>query len=283
MSSPVTIQRVAAEFIGTFSLVLVGCGSAVLAAGFLTPDGVHLGIGFVGVSMAFGLTVTAMAYAVGHVSGGHFNPAVTIGLAAARRFAWRDVPLYIAVQVGAAIAAAAILFAVASGRPGFHAAASGFASNGYGDRSPGGYSLPAALIIEMVLTALFVYIVLGATDPRAPKGVAPLAIGLGLTVIHLISIPVTNTSVNPARSIGPALFAGGAAIGQLWLFIIAPILGAMIAGVTYPALFDGSRQPLVDERPATAVEDEGSPAPRRASARAVRSRTTDPTPPPPPD
>jgi aquaporin Z len=237
MAAPTTPQRIAAEFLGTFWLVFAGCGSAVLAAKFLTtPDNVQLGIGFVGVALAFGLTVMTMAYAVGHVSGGHFNPAVTLGLAAAGRFAWRDVPAYIGTQIVAAVAGAGVLFVIADGRPGFDAVASGFATNGFGDRSPGGYSLLAALVVEAVLTAFFLYIILGATDTRAPRGFAPIAIGLGLTLIHLVSIPVTNTSVNPARSIGPALFAGGDAIGQLWLFIVAPIIGALIAGATYSAL-----------------------------------------------
>jgi aquaporin Z len=247
MSEPTNAQRVAAEFLGTFWLVFAGCGSAVLAAGFLTPARVHLGIGFLGVALAFGLTVMTMAYAVGHISGGHFNPAVTIGLAAAGRFGWRDVPAYIGTQIVAAITAAAVLFVIADGRPGFHPVVSGFASNGYGQRSPGGYSLLACLITEVVLTAFFVYIILGATDTRAPRGFAPIAIGLGLTLIHLVSIPVTNTSVNPARSIGPALFAGSGAISQLWLFILAPIAGAVIAGITYTSLLGRHEVPATLE------------------------------------
>lgn len=237
MDSPVALpQRLAAEFLGTFVLVLMGCGSAVLAAGFVDDNDVHLGIGFLGVSFAFGLAVLTMAYAVGHLSGGHFNPAVTVGLAAGDRFDWRDVPAYVATQVVAAVAAAAVLLVIASGRNGFSAYDSGFASNGYGDRSPGGYSLLAALVTEVVLTAVFLYVILGVTDTRAPKGFAPLAIGFALTLIHLVSIPVTNTSVNPARSIGPALFAGSDAISQLWLFIVAPIGGALAAGATYALL-----------------------------------------------
>ncbi len=232
-------QRLAAEAFGTFWLVFGGCGAAVLAAG--VPD---VGIGFLGVSLAFGLTVLTMAYAVGHVSGGHFNPAVTVGLATAKRFDWKDVPAYVGTQVVAAIAAAAVLFVVASGLDGFSASESGFATNGYGDRSPLGYSLLSVLIIEVLLTAFFLYIILGATDTRAPKGFAPIAIGLGLTLIHLISIPVSNTSVNPARSIGPALFAGGDAIAQLWLFILAPVLGALIAGATYAGLFGNNAEPV---------------------------------------
>jgi len=242
---PTTAQRLAAEFLGTFVLVFGGCGSAVLAAVFIDDTDTQLGIGFVGVSMAFGLTVLTMAYAVGHVSGGHFNPAVTLGLAASGRFAWKDSVGYIVTQVVAAIAAATVLFVVANGVEGFSAVDSGFATNGYGDRSPGGYSLLACAVIEIVLTAVFLYVILGVTDTRAPKGFAPLAIGLALTLIHLASIPVTNTSVNPARSIGPALFAGGDAIAQLWLFILAPVIGGVIAGFSYAVLFgEGAPVPL---------------------------------------
>jgi aquaporin Z len=239
MSAPSTAQRIAAEFLGTFCLVFAGCGAAVLAAGFVGAGSVHLGIGFLGVALSFGLIVTVMAYAVGGVSGGHFNPAVTVGLAVAGRFAWRDVPAYVATQIVAAVAAAGALFLVAAGRSGFDAVASGFASNGYADRSPGQYSWAAALVVEAVLTAVFVLVILAVTDSR--PGIAPIAIGLCLAVIHLVSIPVTNTSVNPARSIGPALFAGGAAIGQLWLFVLAPLLGAAVAGLAYPRLFAGRR------------------------------------------
>jgi aquaporin Z len=242
-------QRLAAEFLGTFVLVFGGCGSAVLAAAFLSDD-IQLGIGFLGVALAFGLTVVIMAYAVGHVSGGHFNPAVTVGLAAGGRFAWRDTVGYVVTQVVAAIAAALVLFVVASGRDGFSASESGFATNGYGDRSPGEYSLLACLLIEVVLTAVFLYVILGVTDTRAPKGFAPLAIGLALTLIHLVSIPVTNTSVNPARSIGPALFAGGDAIAQLWLFIVAPVAGGLIAGATY-AFLVGKAEPAAPLEAAT--------------------------------
>ena len=225
-------QRVAAEFLGTFVLVFGGCGAAVLASG--VPD---VGIGFLGVALAFGLTVVTMAYAVGHVSGGHFNPAVTLGLAFAGRFRWKDAVPYAVTQVVAAIAAATVLFIVANGKSGFSAKESGFATNGYGDRSPEGYSLLAVLVIEVVLTAVFLYVILGATDTRAPKGFAPIAIGLVLTLIHLASIPVSNTSVNPARSTGPALFAGGDALVQLWAFWAAPLVGAAIAGATYVLLF----------------------------------------------
>src|SRR3954465_3742770 len=230
---PTLLQRLLAEFFGTFVLVFGGCGSAVLAAIFLEPDHTQVGVGFVGVSLAFGLAVLTMAYAVGHISGGHFNPAVTLGLAAGRRFAWRGAPAYIITQVVAAIVAATVLFVVASGKAGFSAKESGFASNGYGDRSPGGYSLLAGFVIELVLSAVFLVVILGVTDTRAPKGFAPLAIGLSLTLIHLVSIPVTKTSVNPARSIGPPLFAGRDAISQLWLFLLAPTVGALLAGYTY--------------------------------------------------
>ena len=216
-----------AEFIGTFWLVLGGCGSAVLAAGF--PN---LGIGFVGVALAFGLTVLTMAFAIGHISGCHLNPAVSIGLWAGGRFPGGRLLPYIVAQVLGAILAAAVLYVIASGKAGF-SLAGGFASNGYGEHSPGGYSLAACLVDEVVMTFMFLIVILGATDERAPKGFAPIAIGLGLTLIHLISIPVTNTSVNPARSTGPALFVGDWAISQLWLFWLAPILGALIAGAVY--------------------------------------------------
>ena len=206
-------QRLSAEAFGTFWLVFGGCGSAIFAAKF---------IGVYGIALAFGLTVVTMAYAVGHVSGGHFNPAITVGLATARRFEWRDVPAYVGTQIVAAIVAAAALWVIAHGRAlPFDSTRSGFASNGYGDRSPAGYTWWAVLIAEVLLTAFFLYVILGVTDTRAPKGFAPLAIGLVLTLIHLVSIPISNTSVNPARSIGPALFAGWDAILQLWMFILA--------------------------------------------------------------
>ena len=221
-------KRLAAEFFGTFWLVFGGCGSAVLAAG--VPD---VGIGWLGVSLAFGLTVLTMAYAVGHVSGGHFNPAVSLGLWAGKRFDGKDLAPYIVVQVVAAIAAAAVLYVIASGVTGFSAAESGFAANGFGEHSPGGYSMVAGLVAEIVLTFFFLLVIMGATDERAPKGFAPIAIGLALTLIHLVGIPVTNTSVNPARSIGPALFVGGWAIEQLWLFIAAPIVGGVLGGFAY--------------------------------------------------
>jgi aquaporin Z len=245
MNEPTLGAKLGAEFLGTFGLVFGGCGSAVLAAKFLTDDKVQLGIGFVGVALAFGLTVLTGAYAFGHVSGGHFNPAVTVGLAVARRFAWKGVLPYIVTQVVAATVAALVLFVIANGKAGFSARESGFASNGYGAHSPGGYGLGAALLTEVVLTAAFLYVILGATDDRAPKGFAPIAIGLALTLIHLISIPVTNTSVNPARSIGVAWFAGPAALAQLWLFLVAPILGAVIAGASYAAI-TGANAAAVD-------------------------------------
>jgi aquaporin Z len=236
VESPSPAARIGAEFLGTFWLVFGGCGAAVLAGVVLTPDKVPVGIGYLGVALAFGLTVLTMAYAVGHVSGGHFNPAVTIGLAVAQRIEWKWVPAYIVTQIVAASAAGAVLLAVASGKDGFSASESGFASNGYGDRSPGGYSLLACAIVEIVLTAFFLYVILGATDDRAPKGFAPIAIGLALTLIHLVGIPVTNTSVNPARSLGVAWFAGSSALDQVWLFIVAPIAGAAFAGISYAGI-----------------------------------------------
>lgn len=225
----VSYHRLLAEVLGTFTLVLGGCGTAVLAAG--KPAAV----GALGVALAFGLTVLVMAYAVGHISGAHFNPAVTVGLAVARRFAWRDVPGYLVAQLVGAIAASAVLLAVANGKPKFTTDA-GFATNGYGSHSPGGYSLLSALIVEIVLTAIFVAVILGSTSGRAPAGFAPIAIGLALTLIHLISIPVTNTSVNPARSTGPALFVGTHALSQLWLFWVAPLVGAALTGFAYSLL-----------------------------------------------
>ena len=221
-------HRLAAEAFGTFWLVFGGCGAAIYSGS---------NVGILGVALAFGLTVVTMAYAVGHVSGGHFNPAITVGLAMGRRFPWRDVPAYAGAQVVAAVVAAGALWVIAQGVDGFDSTESGFAANGYGDHSPGGYEWWAVLIAEVLLTAFFLYIILGVTDTRAPKGFAPLGIGLALTLIHLISIPISNTSVNPARSIGPALFAGWDSIMQLWLFILAPLAGALIAGVSYAVLF----------------------------------------------
>jgi aquaporin Z len=225
-------KRLFAEFLGTFWLVFGGCGSAVLAAAF--PE---LGIGFAGVALAFGLTVLTMAYAVGGISGGHFNPAVSVGLMMAGRFEAKNLVPYVIAQVVGAIVASTVLYLIVSGKADF-AGIGGFATNGYGDASPGKYGLTSALIIEVVLTFIFLMIILGSTHGRVPAGFAPIAIGLALTLIHLISIPVTNTSVNPARSTGPALFVGGMALQQLWLFWVAPIVGAAIAGIVHKAMFE---------------------------------------------
>lgn len=234
--------RLAAELLGTFVLVFGGCGSAIFAAHVMhADDPVNMGIGFMGVALAFGLTVLTMAYAVGHVSGGHFNPAVTIGCAVAKRFKWKDVPAYVITQVVAGLLAGAALFAIASGREGFTATGN-MAANGYGAGSPAGYGLMAAFLAEVILTAFFLIVILGTTDSRAPVGFAPLAIGLSLTLIHLISIPITNTSVNPARSTAVAFFNGDGAPMQLWLFWVAPIIGAAIAGFAYAALTGEHRE-----------------------------------------
>jgi aquaporin Z len=224
-------RRCIAEVLGTSWLVFGGCGSAVLAAAF--PD---VGIGLLGVSLAFGLTVLTMAYGIGHISGCHLNPAVTIGLAVSKRFPWKDAAPYIGAQVVGAILGAGVLYAIASGNAAFDVA-QGFASNGYGDHSPGKYSMSSALVAEIALTFFFLLVILGSTDERAPKGFAPIPIGLCLTLIHLIGIPVTNLSVNPARSTGPAIFVGDWAVGQLWLFWVAPIVGAALAGVLYTTVF----------------------------------------------
>ncbi|GAA0300285.1 aquaporin Z [Kineococcus aurantiacus] len=249
-------RRLTAEFLGTFWLVLIGCGSAVLAAAF--PDDANAtGIGLFGVSAAFGLAVVTMAYAVGHLSGGHFNPAVSLGLLLARRLPARDFLPYVVTQVVAATAAAAVLYAVASGKAGFSASESGFAANGYGEHSPGGYSLAAGLLAEVVLTAFFVLVILGSTDRRAPQGFAPLAIGLALVAIHLVGIPVTNTSVNPARSTGQALFVGGWALTQLWAFWVAPLVGAAVAGLAYRG--------LTGDTGTTAASREGQPVEKARS------------------
>ena len=247
-------KRSVAEFLGTFWLVFGGCGSAVLAAAF--PE---VGIGLLGVSLAFGLTVLTMAYAIGHISGCHLNPAVSIGLWAGKRFPARDLPPYIIAQVIGGIVGAAVLFVIASGKDGF-SLSGGLASNGYGEHSPGGYSLIAALVAEIVLTFMFLIIILGATDGRAPKGFAPIAIGLGLTLIHLIGIPVTNLSVNPARSTGPALFVGDWALLQLWMFWVAPIVGALLAGFAYRWLESGPEEQVVGDL-------EPQPQPRRKARR----------------
>lgn len=224
------MAKYVAEFIGTFWLVLGGCGSAVLAAAF--PE---LGIGLLGVALAFGLTVLTMAFAIGHISGCHLNPAVSVGLCIGGRFPAKDLLPYIGAQVLGGLVAGGVLYVIASGRPGFDVAA-GFASNGYGAHSPGGYSLLAALVTEIVMTMMFLFIIMGSTDRRAPVGLAPVAIGLGLTLIHLISIPVTNTSVNPARSTGVAVYVGGWAVGQLWLFWVAPIVGGALGAIVYRAV-----------------------------------------------
>jgi aquaporin Z len=231
------VNRAVAEFIGTFWLVLGGCGSAVLAAAF--PN---VGIGLLGVSFAFGLTVLTMAFAIGHISGCHLNPAVSLGLLVGGRFKSSDFAPYVIAQVAGAVLAAAVLYFIASGQAGFDLAASGLASNGYADHSPGKYSVAAGFVTEVVMSFMFLIIILGATDDRAPKGFAPIAIGLGLTLIHLISIPVTNTSVNPARSTGPALIVGGWALQQLWLFWVAPLIGAALAGVAYRWLGTAKRK-----------------------------------------
>ena len=241
-------KRSAAEFLGTFWLVFGGCGSAVLAAAF--PE---VGIGLLGVSFAFGLTVLTMAYTVGHVSGGHFNPAVTVGLYTAGRIPASDLLPYILSQVAGGIAGAGVLYVIASGKASFTLTA-GFASNGYAEHSPGGYSLAACLVAEVVLTFMFLMVILGSTDKRAPQGFAPIAIGLALTLIHLISIPVTNTSVNPARSTGPALFVRGWALSQLWLFWVAPIAGAALAGVVHSLFASEQKEDtLEDSIPGKAV------------------------------
>jgi aquaporin Z len=235
-------KRAFAEFIGTFWLVFGGCGSAVLAAAF--PN--NLGIGFVGVSLAFGLTVLTMAFAIGHISGCHLNPAVSVGLVVGKRFPVSELPAYVIAQVLGAISGSGVLYIIAKGKEGF-SLAGGFASNGFAEHSPGGYNMAACLTAEVVLTFMFLMIILGATDTRAPKGFAPIAIGLGLTLIHLIGIPVTNLSVNPARSTGPAVFVGGWAIEQLWLFWVAPIVGAALAGIVY-SVFATEPEPLVRDK-----------------------------------
>lgn len=230
-------SRLGAEFLGTFVLVFGGCGAAIFAAKVIAEGTINMGIGFLGVALAFGLTVLVMVYAVGHVSGGHFNPAVTLGAAFGRRVEWKAVPAYMITQVIAASAAGAVLFAIANGKEGFNAVESGFASNGYAERSPNGYSLMSVLIAEIVLTAIFLFVILGSTDTRAPQGFAGIAIGLSLTLIHLVAIPISNTSVNPARSLGVAWFAGPEALGQVWAFILAPLIGATIAGLSYSRIF----------------------------------------------
>ena len=242
------IRKCTAEAIGTFWLTFAGCGSAVIASAF--PE---VGIGLLGVSLAFGLTVLTMAYAIGHISGCHLNPAVTVGLWAGGRFPGKDIGPYIAAQVIGAIVAAAVLYAIASGAPGFDLA-KGFAANGYGDHSPGKYTLFSALITEVVLTMMFLFIIMGATHGKAPVGFAPIAIGLALTLIHLVGIPVTNTSVNPARSTGPALFVGGWALAQLWLFWAAPMIGGMLGGMLYHWLSEEPSAKVTGVTPAAPAE-----------------------------
>lgn len=235
------VQRGLAEFLGTFWLVFGGCGSAVLAAAF--PD---VGIGLLGVALAFGLTVLTMAYSIGHISGCHLNPAVTLGLWAGGRFPAKDIPLYVVAQVLGAIVAAAVLYHIANGAPGYALDVNGLAANGFGEHSPGQYAMQAGLLIEVLLTAFFLFVIMGSTDGRAPAGFAPVAIGLALTLIHLISIPVTNTSVNPARSTGPAVIQGGWALAQLWLFWVAPLAGGLIGGFVYKLLgADASAKPPI--------------------------------------
>lgn len=248
MQNPPMRKRLWAEFIGTFWLVFAGCGSAVLAAKVVKDPTINMGIGYVGVALAFGLAVLTAAYAVGHISGGHFNPAVTFGCAIAKRIEWQAVLPYVLTQLVGATVAGGVLYLVASGKQGFSAVQSGFATNGYGALSPNGYSMVSALVVEVVLTAVFVWVILGTTSKKAPAGFAPLAIGLTLTLIHLIAIPVDNTSVNPARSLGVAWFAGAAPLSQVWLFIVAPLVGAAIAGASYAALTgDEDTQPMEEE------------------------------------
>jgi aquaporin Z len=237
------MKRSTAEFIGTFWLVFGGCGSAVLAAAF--PE---VGIGLLGVALAFGLSVLTMVYAIGHISGCHLNPAVSVGLVAGGRFSVADLPAYVIAQGVGAIVAAYLRFFIASGAPGYDIAVNGLAQNGFGEHSPGKYSMMAGLVMEVVMTMMFVFIILGATDKRAPAASAGIAIGLALTLVHLVSIPVTNTSVNPARSTGPALVVGGEAIGQLWLFWVAPIVGAIIAGILYRMFESDSTEPKKNQR-----------------------------------
>ena len=242
-------RKLVAEALGTFWLVFGGCGSAVLAAAFGGTDS-NLGIGLLGVSLAFGLTVLTMAYAIGHISGCHLNPAVTLGLVAGKRHPGSEAAPYIGAQTFGAIAAAALLYVIATGQPGFQVG--GFASNGFGELSPGHYNLVSALLIEVILTFFFLMVIMGATDPRAPAGFAPVAIGLALTLIHLISIPITNTSVNPARSTGVALFAQTGAVAQLWLFWLAPIVGGVLGGLVYRLLFATEASRTRSARPSTA-------------------------------
>ncbi|MDO5503450.1 MAG: aquaporin Z [Actinomycetia bacterium] len=281
MREPTLSQKLGAEFLGTFVLVFGGAGTAVFAAGFMVPNlvggqSVHLGVGFVGVALAFGLTVLTMAYAVGHISGAHFNPAVTIGVAVARRFEWKDVPAYVVAQVLGGLLGGFAIWGIARGQTGWDRIGN-MAANGFGENSPGGYGLVAVFVAEVLLTAVFLYIILGATDSRAPSGFAPIAIGLGLTLIHLISIPISNTSVNPARSTAVAFFNGGGAPGQLWVFWLAPIIGAAIAGATFVLVTGIDRRDRdiagkvypADERVAEGIDPDAP----RATTRQVRGET----------
>ena len=276
MTAPTMFHRLAAEMIGTFWLVLGGCGSAVFATAVFLPEGISVGIGLLGVAIAFGLTVLTGVYTFGTVSGGHFNPAVTLGAALAKRVEWKALPAYWTVQVIGGLLAGLVIYLIAKGKQGFSATGS-MAANGFGAHSPGGYSLSAVIITEVVLTFVFLLVILGSTDDRAPKGFAGLAIGLTLTVIHLISLPISNTSVNPARSTGVAFFNGDGAPAQLWVFWLAPLIGAAIAGIAYPYLF-GKREQLAgrpvrddrletgdsgEHRPADAWSRGGDPQPRR--------------------
>ncbi|KAA0979443.1 aquaporin Z [Paeniglutamicibacter gangotriensis] len=260
MSQPQSMtSRLAAEFLGTGVLVFGGCGAAIFSAKVISSNTVNMGIGFLGVALAFGLTVLVMVYAVGHISGAHFNPAVTFGAALAGRIEWKAVPSYWITQIAGASVAGLALFAIATGKHGFDPVASGFATNGYADRSPDGYSMLSALLAEIILTAIFLYVILGSTDGRAPKGFAGISIGLSLTLIHLVAIPITNTSVNPARSLGVAWFAGPEALGQVWLFIVAPLVGAAIAGLTYPLFFPNPAVSMaveMDRLPDEAITDD---------------------------
>lgn len=247
MKESALVSKLFAEFLGTFVLVFGGCGSAVFAAQVIDDGGFNMGIGFLGVALAFGLTVVVMAYAVGHVSGGHFNPAVTLGCVLAGRTPVKDAVPYWVTQLVSGIVAGGAVLLVASGNPDYSLAENGLATNGYGNLSPNGFSLASVLASEFILTAVFLYVILGATDDRSPAGMAPLAIGLSLTLIHLVAIPISNTSVNPARSLGVAVFAGGDALGQVWVFVLAPLAGAAVAGLTYNLLFPNVKEVRIAE------------------------------------
>ena len=295
MTAPTMFHRLAAEMIGTFWLVLGGCGSAVFAAAVFLPEGISVGIGLLGVAIAFGLTVLTGVYAFGTISGGHFNPAVTLGAALAKRVEWKALPVYWTAQVIGGLLGGLVIYFIAKGKPGFSATGT-MAANGFGPHSPGGYSLSAVIVTEIVLTFVFLLVILGSTDDRAPKGFAGLAIGLTLTVIHLVSLPISNTSVNPARSTGVAFFNGDGAPAQLWVFWLAPLIGAAIAGIAYPYLFGKREQlagrPVRDDRletddsgmhrPAEAWHRGGDPQPRRRPPPAPGSWPPQPSPRQPP-